>query len=139
FDNCGFWDDDHIVFVEDAGDTLHMQRNALDSAWLFNLKANYASGAQPIRVLAEGRDASATLDSILSGSAGFVNEGDNEITGWHESDGDPTVRGLLGAKIPRPFQDGWRLFFTQQHGDNNTWEILSPDRDRDDDHGHGWD
>jgi len=55
---------------------------------------------------------------------GFQNDGDNEITGWHQSDGDPTVNGLLGAKIPKPFRDGWRLFFTQQHGDNNTFEIL---------------
>jgi len=27
---------------------------------------------------------------------------------------------LLGAKIPEPFEDGWRVFFTQQHGDNFT-------------------
>ena len=32
--------------------------------------------------------------------------------------------GLFAADIPRPFQDGWRVFFTQQHGDNRTWEIL---------------
>jgi hypothetical protein len=57
----------------------------------------------------------------------FNNEGDNEITGWHLSDGNPTVNGLLGSKIPKPFQEGWRLFFTQQHGDNFTWEILSKD------------
>jgi hypothetical protein len=35
------------------------------------------------------------------------------------------VNGLLGAKIPKPFRAGWRLFYTQQHGDNNTWEVLS--------------
>ena len=131
FDNCAFWDADHIVFVEDAGDTLHGQRDALDSAWLFDLNTNYANaGTQPIRILAEGRDASATLDTVISG-AGFTgtfnNEGDNEITGWHLSDGNPTVNGLLGSKIPKPFQEGWRLFFTQQHGDNFTWEILSKD------------
>jgi hypothetical protein len=139
FDNCAFWDADHIVFVEDAGDTLHGQRNALDSAWLFDLKTDYSHGAQPIRILAEGRDASATLDTVISG-AGFAgtfnNEGDNEITGWHLSDGDPTVNGLLGAKIPKPFKSGWRLFYTQQHGDNFTWEILSKDND-DDENGNG--
>jgi hypothetical protein len=53
-----------------------------------------------------------------------VNDGDNEITGWHASDGDPTVNGLLGAKIPKPFKSGWRTFYTGQHGDNFTWEIL---------------
>ena len=141
FDNCAFWDDDHIVFVEDAGDTLHTQRNALDSAWMFDVTTNYGHGAQPVRILAEGRDASATLDTVISG-AGFTgtfnNEGDNEITGWLVSDGDPTVLGLLGAKIPRPFHSGWRVFFTQQHGDNFTWEILRNDSDDDDDHGgHG--
>jgi hypothetical protein len=125
FDNCGFWDQDRIVFVEDAGDGLHSQRNALDSAWLIDLNANYSDpSVQPARLLAEGRDPSATLDSQFSGLPGFQNEGDNEITGWHQSDGDPTVFGLLGAKIPHPFRDGWRLFFTQQHGDNFTWEIL---------------
>ena len=142
FDNCAFWDADHIVFVEDAGDTLHGQRNALDSAWLFDLKTDYSHGAQPIRILAEGRDTSATLDSLFGTAAlGFTgtfnNEGDNEITGWHLSDGDPTVSGLLGAKIPQPFQKGWRLFFTQQHGDNVTWEILHYQTDDNDQDGHG--
>ena len=36
----------------------------------------------------------------LSGPA--YNDGDNEITGIHVSDGDPTVGGLLGAKLPQP-------------------------------------
>jgi len=133
FDNCGFWDRDRIVFVEDAGDGLHGQRNGLDSAWLFDLNTDYSSGNQPIRILAQGRDASATLDSQLSGSSGFVNEGDNEITGWHHSDGDPTVYGLLGAKIPKPFRAGWRMFYTQQHGDNNTFEVLSKKANKGDD------
>jgi len=101
------------------------------------VNADYSNPAnQPVRILAEGRDASATLDSQFLGMAGFQNDGDNEITGWHESDGDPTVFGLLGAKIPKPFHDGWRVFFTQQHGDNNTWEIVKAsnrDRDEDDD------
>ena len=113
------------MFVEDAGDTLHTQRNALDSAFLFDLRVDYSNSVnQPIRILAEGRDASATLDSQFGAFVGFQNDGDNEITGWHQSDGDPGVGGLLGAKIPTPFRDGWRLFFTQQHGDNNTFEIL---------------
>ena len=137
FDNCAFWDADHIVFVEDAGDTLHTQRNALDSAFLFDVNVDYSNPAnQPVRILAEGRDPSATLDSQFGGKPGFQNDGDNEITGWHLSDGDPTVNGLLGAKIPTPFRNGWRLFFTQQHGDNNTWEILkakTADSERDDD------
>jgi len=130
FDNCAFWSADQIVFVEDAGDTLHTQRNALDSAYLFDLNTDYSGGKQPIRILAEGRDPSATVDSGLLGSAGFQNEGDNEITGFHISDGDPTVHGLIGTRSPTPFKHGWRVFYTQQHGDNMTWEILPSNDDQ---------
>jgi hypothetical protein len=114
------------VFVEDRGDTLHTQANALDSAFLFDVRADYGSpGApQPIRLLAQGRDASATIDSAFSDIAGFQNEGDNEITGWHLSDGEPSVGGLLGERPPIPFKAGWRLFYTGQHGNNYTYEIL---------------
>ena len=128
-DNIAFWDRDHLVAVEDAGDTLHTQRGAHDSAYLFEV--NEACAAEPVRILALGRDASATLDSAFSGSAGFQNDGDNEITGFHVSDGDPGTAGILGARLPRPFEEGWRVFYTQQHGDNATREILPaarPDR-----------
>ena len=125
FDNVAFWDRDRVVFVEDAGDTLHTQRNALDSAWMFDARADYANpSSQPLRLIAEGRDAPATIDSALGGTAGFQNDGDNEITGIHVSDGDASRGGILGAKVPRPFRHGWRVFWTQQHGDNITWEIL---------------
>jgi hypothetical protein len=125
FDNVSFWSKDQLVFGEDAGDTLHRQRNALDSAYLFHVKKNYCgTGLQPTRILAEGRDPSATIDSGLSGSPGFQNDGDNEITGWHTSDGDPSPKGILGAKNPLPFRKGWRTFFTQQHGDNVTYEVV---------------
>jgi len=125
FDNVTFISRDKVAFVEDAGDTLHSQRNALDSGYVLDMRADYSrAGIEPVRFLAEGRDASATLDSQFSGMTGFQNDGDNEITGIHVSDGDPTPNGLLGAKIPRLFQQGWRMFYTQQHGDNVTWEIL---------------
>ncbi len=124
FDNCAFWAADKIIFVEDAGDTLHTQRNALDSAYLFDLNKDYSTGAQPVRILAQGRDPSATVDSGFSGMTGFQNEGDNEITGFHVSNGDAGVHGLLGAQTPVPFSRGWRVFYTGQHGDNITWEIL---------------
>jgi hypothetical protein len=32
---------------------------------------------------------------------------------------------LLGASQPHPFKNGWRVFYTQQHGENFTWEILA--------------
>ncbi len=125
FDNVTFIDNNHVAFVEDAGDGLHLQRNAFDSAYLFDVRINYAHGQDPIRFIAEGRDASATLDNMYSALGnGFPNEGDNEITGIHMSDGDATIGGILGAKTPKLFQDGWRLFWNQQHGDNFAWEIL---------------
>lgn len=118
FDNLAFLTSNQLLVVEDAGDTLHGQRNALDSGYVLNAALNYSIASNtPIRFLAEGRDASATLDSGL----GF---GDNEITGIHVSNGDATVAGLLGANNPTPFKNGWRVFWNQQHGDNNSWEIL---------------
>jgi Bacterial protein of unknown function (DUF839) len=124
FDNVAFLSRDEVSFVEDAGDTLHTQRNALDSAYLFDVTQDYSHGLQPVRFIAEGRDASATIDSGLSGSSGFQNDGDNEITGLHVSDGDPGPHGILGAKVPHLFGEGWRVFWTQQHGDNPTYEVI---------------
>jgi hypothetical protein len=126
-DNCAFTDVNHVVFVEDRGDLLHAQHNALDSAFLFDVTVDYANPATPapVRILALGRDASSTVDSsLLDAGNGFQNEGDNEITGFHVSDGDASTGGILGAKTPRLFRQGWRMFYTQQHGDNVTWEIL---------------
>ncbi|HVT76290.1 MAG TPA: hypothetical protein VHD87_04610 [Acidimicrobiales bacterium] len=123
FDNTTFVSQNQLAVVEDAGDTLHGQRNALDSGWLFDVTANYAStGVAPIRWLAEGRDASATLDAANGGFG--HNEGDNEITGVVVSNGDRSPKGILGAKTPTPFSDGWRWFYTQQHGDNFTLEVV---------------
>jgi hypothetical protein len=127
-DNVTFIDRDRVAFVEDASDTVHTQRAAFDSGYLFDVNADYSHGAQPVRFLAEGRDPSATGDNMLGALGnGFQNEGDNEITGIHMSDGDPTTGGILGAKVPTPFHDGWRLFWNQQHGDNYAWEITAVD------------
>jgi hypothetical protein len=126
FDNVAFLDRDHVAFVQDQGDGLHSQLNALDSGFLFNVRSDYSKGATPLRFLAEGRDPSATVDSALLGASGtgFQNEGDNEITGIHVSNGDPSTKGILGARTPKTFSKGWRLFYTAQHGDNVTWEIV---------------
>jgi hypothetical protein len=80
-----------------------------------------------VRFLAEGRDPSATIDSACSTCG---NDGDNEITGLHVSDGDPAVRGVLGARAPKLFENGWRMFFTHQHGDNVTSEVISGSADQ---------
>lgn len=122
FDNMAFLTPNQLLVVEDAGDTLHTQRNALDSGYLFNLQADYSVAMnQPIRFLAEGRDSAATLDAD---TVGLASAGDNEITGIHVSNGDASIAGLLGSQIPTPFHNGWRVFWTQQHGDNTTWEIV---------------
>ncbi len=126
-DNMAFWSADEGLFTEDAGDKLHGQRNALDSGYVIDLTADYSKpDAMPVRFLAEGRDTSATIDAGLSGleDTDYQNEGDNEITGIHVSDGDASVEGLLGVKMPTPFEGGWRVFYTQQHGDNTTWELM---------------
>ena len=87
--------------VEDRGDGLHTDANAFDSGWLLDVDKDYSNPAnQPVRIIALGRDPSATIDSGLAGTAGFQNEGDNEITGIHVSDGDPSPHGILGAKRP---------------------------------------
>jgi len=127
-DNIAFLTTDLLISVEDAGETLHTQRNALDSMWLFDADANYGGSDVPVRLLAQGRDSSATVDAgllAISGN-GFQNDGDNELTGVHVSDGDSTPKGILGGKDPKPFQKNgtWRIFYTQQHGDNLTWEII---------------
>jgi secreted PhoX family phosphatase len=120
FDNLAFVTKDQLMVVEDAGDTLHAQRNALDSGYLVDLDGKEGKAKQVTRWLAEGRDASALYDTV---SGPVYNDGDNEVTGIHVSDGDASVGGLLGAASPRPFDGTWRMFWTQQHGDNVTWEV----------------
>ena len=68
----------------------------------------------------------AVLDPRLVNKGYGKNDQDNEITGMHVSDGDPDKNGILGAKNPDAFKGGWRVFYTQQHGDNTTWEITEP-------------
>jgi len=127
FDNLAFLTRDQLLVVEDAGDTLHTQRNALDSGFVLDVTKDYSNAANvPLRWLAEGRDASATIDSGASPSGFGKNDGDNEITGIHVSDGDPAQDGILGNKVPQPWENttGWRVFYTQQHGDNPTYEVI---------------
>jgi hypothetical protein len=136
-DNTAFLSKDRVTFVEDAGDTLHQQRSddtrahvpgidaGLDAGYVFDINANYASGAKPVRWLAQGRDALAAIDAANGGFG--KNEGDNEITGVHVSNGDTSPGGILGAKLPHIFHGGWRWFYTQQHGDNFLFEVIPAD------------
>ena len=93
---------------------------------MFDVDDDYAAGAQPVGASprAVTRPRRSTPRSAAISGNGFQNEGDNEITGIHESNGDPTADGLLGATIPQGLTHGWRLFYTQQHGDNVTSEII---------------
>jgi hypothetical protein len=122
-DNVAFLSRNQISFVEDAGDSLHQQRNALDSAFVWDVTSDYSNPAnQPVRWLAEGRDSAATIDAANGGFG--KNDGDNEITGLYVSDGDPTPGGLLGTDVPLAGTGDWRWFYTQQHGDNRTYEVV---------------
>src|SRR5262249_51117537 len=85
FDNLAFASDRTLLAAEDRGDGLHIQLNKLDSIWAFDV----AGVISPWRLLALGRDPSAFADTLLFG------EGDNEPTGVHVSDGDPSAAGLL--------------------------------------------
>lgn len=109
FDNINFLTWDALVVAEDAGDTLHTQRNATDSLYVISLKAP----GTPTRWYAQGRDPVATLRNA-----------DNEITGIYISNGEAGVKGMLGTTVPTPFSKGFRVFFTNQHGMNVTQEIL---------------
>jgi hypothetical protein len=106
YDNVTFGDSNTVVTSEDRGDTLHDQLDTLDSAWAYPL----TNLANPLRVVALGRDASASGDG----------QEDNEPTGVYVSNGERvkpdqygTPTNLIGA----------RGFFTEQHGDNKVYEL----------------
>ena len=97
FDNVTFLSKNLVTFVQDAGDTLHGRRTRSTPASSSTSRRTTRDPAcVPVRWIAEGRDASATHDSATPTG----NDGDNEITGVHVSDGDPTTGGILGAKVP---------------------------------------
>ncbi|HEX2592786.1 MAG TPA: alkaline phosphatase PhoX [Rhizomicrobium sp.] len=107
FDNVTMGDSNTLLASEDRGDTLHDQLNALDSIWAYPLN-NLSS---PLRLLAQGRDVSAS-------AAGLE---DNEPTGIHVSNGGITKADTVGTAGNLPNARG---FFTQQHGDNTIYELV---------------
>ena len=112
FDNITFADDkDTILLTEDRGDMLHDQLNKLDSIWAYKLNRGHPERNTAVRFLALG------LDRL----AGVAGEEDNEPTGLHMSEGDSTIRGLIGTREFR--KDRAMLFFTQQHGENNLFDV----------------
>ena len=116
FDNITFADDkDTVLLTEDRGDTLHDQLNTLDSIWAYKLNRQHPNRNLAARFVALG------LDRL----AGVVGEEDNEPTGLHMSEGDASINGLIGTKTFK--KDRARLFFTQQHGENNLFEVFPLD------------
>jgi len=112
FDNLAFADQCTLLTAEDRGDMLHDQADLLDSVWAYDI---CHSGAPARRLLAMGRDPEA------ADPAGE----DNEPTGLHVSDGDESVKHLLGSSSTNMGnRSRWRWFVTQQHGDNIVYEIV---------------
>jgi len=106
FDNLTFTSTRTLAATEDRGDTLHDQLNKLDSIWVYDVSVRNGASA---RLVALGQDILATDE-------------DNEPTGLHFSDGDSSILGLIGRNGPNP-RTG-RLFFTQQHGENNLYRAV---------------
>ena len=113
FDNVTFVDDrDAVLLAEDRGDTLHDQLNTLDSIWAYKLNREHPERNVVVRYTALGQDK----------LAGVPGEEDNEPTGLHMSEGDSTIGGLIGTREFRTNRA--RLFFTQQHRENNLFEVF---------------
>jgi hypothetical protein len=108
FDNVAFAGNSVLLVAEDRGDLLHDQLNTLDSVWAFDIRK---PGADPMRFVALGRDAIAAP----------LNAEDNEPTGVHYSDGNASIKGLIGNPVNAA---RGRLFFTEQHGNNVVYEVL---------------
>jgi len=129
FDNLAFADKCTLLAAEDRGDGLHRQLNVLDSVWAFNVcEPEEAPGR---RLIALGRDPASFADANLLdlSTPGFQNDGDNEPTGLHVSDGDASVKRLLGAfGTNMRNMSRWRWFATQQHGENTVYEVVKAKR-----------
>ena len=119
FDNLAFADESTLLAAEDRGDGLHRQLNALDSVWAFDVR----NGGEGLRLIALGRDTASESDAAFldASTPGFQNEGDNEPTGLHVSEGDTSITGMAGNPV-NPNRSRW--FVTQQHGKNTVYEIV---------------
>jgi hypothetical protein len=120
FDNLAFANSTTLLAAEDRGDTLHKQLNRLDSVWSYNVTG---TNPKPQRFLALGRDRASAIDAnyLDANTPGYQNDGDNEPTGLHVSQGSTSPEELLGKQAQ--FKKA-RWFITQQHGENTVYEIL---------------
>lgn len=122
FDNLAFTNRHTLLAAEDRGDGLHKQLNTLDSIWALDVRRSDdedddVNNQAVLRFVALGRDTAAEFDA----NNVTQNEGDNEPTGVHVSDGDTGIREILGTKT-EPNETRW--FLTQQHGLNQVFEIV---------------
>ena len=116
--------------------------DALDSLWSFDITQPLDKiNADAKRLIAQGRDPEATGDIGLKEPAPpkalTHNDGDNEVTGIHVSDGSTSPSGILGSELPSNAGSGrspWRIFVTGQHGANITCQIVATGKQK---HG-GW-
>src|SRR5262249_24749131 len=116
-----FLDSHTLLAAEDRGETLHRQLNLLDSVWAFKVHGACSSSQ---RFIALGRDTQSEIDAMLldAGTPGLKNDsGDNEPTGLHVSDGSASIHKILGEAADL---NKARKFFTQQHVENNVYEIV---------------
>ena len=96
-----FIDRNHVAFVEDAGDGLHAQRNALTRRTCSTSARTTRAAASRCGSWPRAGTPSATEDNMLGALGnGFQNEGDNEITGIHMSDGDPGTAASWAPRCP---------------------------------------
>jgi hypothetical protein len=115
-----------LLVGEDRGDSLHKDLNKLDSLWSFDISLPLDQvNADAKRLVAEGRDPEATIDAHhleAKDVPKFQNDGDNEVTGVTVSDGHVGTGNVQGKHVP---SRNARTFFTQQHGQNITFQIVS--------------
>ena len=101
--------------TEDRGDTLHDQLNKLDSIWAYKLNRQRPERTSRARFVALGEDR-------MAPSQGKKITNRPACICLRET---ATIDGLIGTKEFK--KDRARLFFTQQHGENNLFEVFPLD------------
>ena len=122
FDNVTFLSKNLVTFVEDAGDTLHTQRNALDSGWVFDADPRLLQRRDPARSGGSPRAATRRPPSTPPRRYGQRRR--------QRAHRRPRLRRRPGPGghprrqgPPAQQRSKWRWFYTQQHGDNATYEV----------------
>ena len=110
---------DNVTFVDDQ---RHDPGDGRSRRWVARSveQARLDLGLQ-IEQGTSGEKLGGPIRRTRPGSLGSTRRGGNEPTGLHVSEGDATIGGLIGTREFRT--DRARLFFTQQHGENNLFEV----------------